>query len=79
MQCGFNTGHCIPAQQGCLRLSVYPSPVGLLFVQMSLRCSEVAPGIRPNVEGEDGSDWCVVDAGMGCFVFLIVCSDGSVT
>ncbi|KAL3142889.1 hypothetical protein ABBQ38_003177 [Trebouxia sp. C0009 RCD-2024] len=31
--------------------------------QMTLRCSEVAPGIRPSVEGEDGSDWCVVDAG----------------
>ncbi|KAL3151922.1 hypothetical protein ABBQ32_001052 [Trebouxia sp. C0010 RCD-2024] len=31
--------------------------------QMTLRCSEVAPGSRPSVEGADGSDWCVVDAG----------------
>lgn len=45
--------------------------VGLLFAQMSLRCSEVAPGTRPSVEGEDGSDWCVVDAGMLGLVSLM--------
>lgn len=32
-------------------------------VQMSLRCAEVAPGAKPRVEGDDGADWCVVDAG----------------
>lgn len=47
--------------------------VGLLLAQMSLRCSEVAPGTRPSVEGEDGSDWCVVDAGTLCVVPLIEC------
>lgn len=31
--------------------------------QMSLRCAEVAPGAKPSVEGDDGADWCVVDAG----------------
>ncbi|KAL0033504.1 hypothetical protein WJX77_012578 [Trebouxia sp. C0004] len=31
--------------------------------QMSLRCAEVAPGAKPSVEGNDGADWCVVDAG----------------
>ncbi|KAA6414358.1 MAG: Iojap- mitochondrial-like [Trebouxia sp. A1-2] len=31
--------------------------------QMSLRCAEVAPGAKPRVEGDDGADWCVVDAG----------------
>lgn len=45
--------------------------VGLVFAQMSLRCSEVAPGTRPSVEGEGGSDWCVVDAGMLCLVPLL--------
>lgn len=45
--------------------------VGLLLAQMSLRCSEVAPGTRASVEGEDGSDWCVVDAGMLCLVSLM--------
>ena len=34
------------------------------FMQISLRCSEVAPGIKPSVEGQDGADWCVVDAGL---------------
>ena len=34
-----------------------------VIMQLSLRCSEVAPGVRPSVEGEDGADWCVVDAG----------------
>lgn len=50
-----------------------------LFVQMSLRCSEVAPGIQPSVEGEDGSDWCVVDAGMCYLVPLMVCCVVSLT
>lgn len=30
---------------------------------MSLQCTEVSPGSRPSVEGQDESDWCVVDAG----------------
>ena len=40
-------------------------------VQMSLRCAEVAPGAKPSVEGDDGADWCVVDAGKPLHFLLI--------
>ena len=40
-------------------------------VQMSLRCAEVAPGAKPSVEGHDGADWCVVDAGKPLYFLLI--------
>ena len=33
------------------------------ILQLSLRCTDAAPGAQPKVEGEDGSDWLVVDAG----------------
>ena len=39
--------------------------------QMSLRCAEVAPGAKPSVEGDDGADWCVVDAGKPLHFLLI--------
>lgn len=40
-------------------------------MQMSQRCAEVAPGIRPSVEGDDGADWCVVDA--GTLLHVVIC------
>ena len=40
-------------------------------MQMSLRCAEVAPGAKPSVEGDDGADWCVVDAGKPLHFLLI--------
>lgn len=42
-------------------------------MQMSQRCAEVAPGIRPSVEGDDGADWCVVDAGTPLHVDFANC------
>jgi len=31
--------------------------------QLKQRCTEVAPGVPPRVEGTNGSDWLVVDCG----------------
>ena len=35
----------------------------LACLQLSLRCTEAESGAQPKVEGEDASDWLVVDAG----------------
>lgn len=59
--------HNLPASRSVLSCMMFGrflhAGMSRCGVQMSLRCAEVAPGAKPSVEGDDGADWCVVDAG----------------
>lgn len=54
---------CMSSEVTVLRFECTLTSSLYALTQISLRCSEVAPGIKPNVEGQEGADWCVVDAG----------------
>ncbi len=67
--------HNLPAYHSALSCMTFdrflPAGMSSCAVQMSLRCAEVAPGAKPSVEGDDGADWCVVDAGKPLHFLLI--------